>query len=107
MVNSMTKVLYTAIRSYLLDPLPLPRPASYSEGVIFVCRCLGCATIVVITALSIQHAGPIPASQVFPFGLLVLAVAVLVGNLIKEAAVLIGGIAINWRGLEFCRTRLT
>jgi hypothetical protein len=107
MVKAMTGILSSAIRSYLLDLLPRPRSVDYSEGVIFVCRLLGCAAIVAITDVSIQHAGAISASQVFPFGLLVTTVALPVGNLIKEVAILIGGIAINWSGLEFRRTRLT
>jgi hypothetical protein len=106
-VIAMIRPLCTAIRSYLLDLLPLPPPASYSEAVIFVCRVLGCATILGVTAVSIQHAESIPPSRILPFALLVLSVAVLVGNLIKELGILIGGIVLNWRGLEFRRTRLT
>jgi hypothetical protein len=107
MVSAMTTILCTPIRSYLLDLLPLPPSAPYSEVVIFVCRLLGCAAIVGVTAVSIQHAGAVSASRIFPLGLLMLTVAVLVGNLIKEVGILIGGLAINWRGLEFRRTRFT
>ena len=103
----MTNLLCTAIRNYLLDLLPLPRSAPHSELVVFVCRLLACATIVCVAALSIQHAEGIPVSRLFPFALLVLTVAVLVGNLVKEVGVLIGGIVLNWRGLEFRRIRLT
>jgi hypothetical protein len=95
------------IQRYLLDLLPLPRPATYSQVVIFVCRLLGCAAIVGVATVGIQHAGAIAASEIFPFGLLVLTVAVLAGNLIKEVAILIAGILINWRGLDFRRSRLT
>jgi hypothetical protein len=107
MVNAMTKVLSSTIRGYLLDLLPLPRSAAHSDVVIFVCRLLGCAAIVAMSYVSIQHTGAISASQAFPFGLLLTTVALLVGNLIKEVAILIGGIAINWLGLEFRRTRLS
>jgi hypothetical protein len=103
----MTRTLGLAIRSYLLDLLPLPWPATHSEVAILVCRLLGCAAIAWIAAASIHHAGTITPSQVLPFGLLVLTAALAVGNLIKELAILIGGIAINWLGIPFVRTRLT
>jgi hypothetical protein len=106
MVNAI-RVLFTAIRSYLWDLLPLPPSPPDSEVLIFFCRFLGSATILGVTALSIQHAGRIPASRITPFVLLVLTVAVLIGNLVKEVGILIGGIALNWRGLEFRRSRLT
>ena len=107
MVSAMIRVVCTAIRNYLLDFLPLPPSAPYSEVVIFVCRLLGCATILGVTTVSIQHAGAIPATRVFPFVLLVLTVAVMMGNLIKEVGILIGGIVLNWRSLGFRRTRST
>jgi hypothetical protein len=107
MVNAMARVFGTAIQSYLLDFLPLPPSEYFSEAIIFVCRLLGCATIFGVAAFSIQHTGTLPASRIFLFALLVLTVAVLIGNLIKEVGILIGGIALNWRGLEFRRTRLT
>ena len=107
MVIAMIRVVYTAIRSYLLDLLPLPPSGHYSEFVIFFCRFLGCATILGVTVASLQHTGAASASQALLFKLLVLAVGVLLGNLIKEVGILIGGIAINWRGLEFRRARFT
>ena len=98
----MTKVLGSAIRSYLFDLLPIPWPeAHHSEVVIFVCRLLGCAAIIGIADASIQHAGAISASEVLPLGLLVMTVALPVGNLIKEVAILIGGITINGLDLRF------
>ena len=106
MVNAM-RVLFTAIRSYLWDLLPLPPSPPDSEVLIFFCRFLGSATILGVTAVSIQHTGPIPASRIAPFALLVLTIAVLIGSLIKEVGILIGGIVLNWRGLEFRRSRLT
>src|SRR6202044_4249092 len=44
-VIAMIRVVSTALRSYLLDFLPLPPSAPDSEVLIFVCRLLGCATI--------------------------------------------------------------
>ena len=107
MVIAMIRVVSTALRSYLLDFLPLPPSAPDSEVLIFVCRLLGCATILGVSAASIQHSGAIPPSRILPFALLMLSVAVLIGNLIKELGILIGGVILNWRGLEFHRTRLT
>jgi hypothetical protein len=106
MVNAM-RVLFMAIRSYLWDLLPIPRSPSDSEVLIFFCRFLGSATIIGVTAVSIQHAGPILVSRIAPFALLVLTVAILIGNLVKEVGILIGGIVLNWRGLEFRRIRST
>jgi hypothetical protein len=108
MVKTMTKVLHSLIRGYLLDllPLPFPRRKTDSDVVIFVSRFLGCVTVVAVAA-SIRHARPISASELILFGLLVMTIALLVGNLIKEVAILIGSIAINQLGLEFRRTRLT
>src|ERR1700722_15836666 len=103
----MTRILGSTILSYFSDLLPLRWPATQSEVVIFVCRLLGCTAIIGIAAASILHAGAIPVSQEFPFGLLVLTVAMAVGYLIKEVAILIGGIAINWLGRPFLRARLT
>lgn len=103
----MTTVLGSAIRGYLSDLLPLRWPATHSDVVIFVCRLLGCTAIIGIVATSILHAGAISVSQLLPFGLLVLTVALSVGHLIKEVAILIGGIATNWLGHPFLRTRLT
>jgi hypothetical protein len=106
MVNAM-RVLCTAIRSYLVDLLPHAPPGTNSEVAIFASRLLGCATIYSVAILSIRHAGPVPAARVFPFALLVLAVAILIGNLVKELGILVGGIVLNWRGLEFRRSRST
>jgi hypothetical protein len=107
MVNAMIKLAGSAIWSYISDLLPFPRWATSSETVMFVGRLLGCCTIGVIAVLGIRHAGAISATQVLLLGLLVVTVALPVGNLIKEVATLIGGVAINWLGLEFRRTRLT
>jgi hypothetical protein len=107
MVKEMKNPLGSAIRSYLLDLMPLSPWAPYSETVIFVCRLLGCCTIVAVVVVGIQHAGAISPSQVLPFGLLVMTVALPIGNLIKEVAILIGGSAVNWLGREFRRTRVT
>lgn len=103
----MDKVLCTALRNYVFDLLPRAPSAPCSERVIFVCRLLGCVTIFGVAAVSICHAGTIPVSQLIAFALFVLAVAVLVGNLVKEVAMLIAGVVLNWRGCEFHRTRLT
>jgi hypothetical protein len=102
----MTRTLCLAIRSFLLDLLPIPWPATHSEVLVFFCRLLGCAAIVGIATVSIQHAGVIAALQALPFALLVMTVALAVGNLMKELAILIGGIAINWLGVPFLRMRL-
>jgi hypothetical protein len=107
MVNALIKLVRSAIWRYILDLLPHPRWATYSETVMFIGRLGGCCTIVIIAVLGIQHAGAISAIRVLPLGLLVMKVAFPVGNLIKEVATLIGGVAINWLGLEFRRTRLT
>jgi hypothetical protein len=90
-----------------LDLLPLPRSTACSEVVIFACRLLGCAAIVAIADVSAQHAGMISASQIFPLGLLVMTVALLVGHLIKEVSILVGVIAMTRLGLKFRRTPLT
>lgn len=109
MVMAMKETIHSLIRGYVLDllPLPLPRSTAYSEVVISACRLLGCATVLATTDISIRHAGTIPTSQIIPFGLFVVAVALLVGNLIKEVAILIGSMAMNRLGLDFRRTRLT
>jgi hypothetical protein len=107
MVNAMTKMLLSAMRSYLVDLMPVPRWAGCSEIVAFACRVLGCGSILAIAVAGTRHAGVIPASQILPFGLLVMTVALPVGNLIKEVAILIGGTAINWLGFEFHRARST
>jgi hypothetical protein len=103
----MARMLSSAVRSYFWDLLPLSWPATHSGVVIFVCRLIGCASIVGIVAVSILHGGSISASKVLPFGLLVMTVALPVGNLIKEVTVLIGGVALNWLGFVFLRTRWT
>lgn len=107
MVSAIADVLSAAIRSYLLDFLPLPPSASFSTAIIFVCRILGCATIFGVAAVSIQHAGAIPTSRLILFAPPVLTIAVLIGNLVKEVGILVGGVVLNWQGLEFCRARLT
>jgi hypothetical protein len=71
----MARMLSSAVRSYFWDLLPLSWPATHSGVVIFVCRLIGCASIVGIVAVSIQHGGSISASKVLPFGLLVMTVA--------------------------------
>jgi len=91
----------------VLDLLPLPRSTACSEVVIFACRLLGCTAVAAIADVSLQHAGEISASQVFPFGLLVMTVALLVGNLIKEVSIVVGATAMTRLGLKFRRTRLT
>jgi hypothetical protein len=109
MVNAMTKVLSSVVRGYLLDLLPLPHLQSRTDSgaLLFVCRWLGCSTVIAITDLSVRHAGPISPSEVLPFGLFVMTVALLVGNLIKEVAILMGSTMMNRLGLEFRRTRVT
>lgn len=106
MVSAMARLIGSAMRGYMLDFLPIPRSTGHSEVALLVCRLLGCAAVVAVAAISVQHAGTISASQSIPFALLVMTIALPVGNLIKEVGILLGGIALNRLGLEFCRTRL-
>ena len=97
-------VLY---RCLLLEWLPIPRAATYSEILAALCRLLGCAAIVAIVILSVRNAQDITAQQRVTFALLVSVVAITVGNLVKEVAVLMCSSAVNWLGLDFRSTRLT
>ena len=97
-------VLY---RCFLLEWAPIPRAATYSEILGALCRLLGCAAVVAIVDLSVRHAQDITAPQRVAFALLVSVVASTVGNLVKEVAVLMCSIAVNWLGHDFRSARVT
>jgi len=106
-VPIIARKLSILYRCFLLEFLPIPRAATYSEILAALCRLLGCAAIIVIIMLSVRNALTITAPQRLPFALLVSVVAVTVGNLLKEVAVLMCSNAVNWLGLDFRSTRVT
>lgn len=93
--------------SYLRDLLPIPAAGTYSEILVAVCKLLGCAAIVEIIAVSIRNAEGIGTGERIPFAMLVSVVALSVGNLLKEVAVLVCANLVNWAGWDFHSTRTT
>jgi hypothetical protein len=106
-VRIIAQKLSGLYRCFLREWLPVPRAATYSEILAALCRLLGCAAIVGIVVVSVRNAQDITAQQRVAFALLVSVVAITVGNLVKEVAVLMCSIAVNGLGLDFRSTRLT
>jgi hypothetical protein len=103
----MIQKLISALRFYWPHPLPIPFAASYSEILVALCRLLGCATIVGIIRVSVENSKGIGVPQTMVLAILVFVVAMTVGNLVKEVAIAICGIAVNSIGCNFYRKRLT
>jgi hypothetical protein len=93
--------------NFLRELSPVPRSSSFSDVLTALCRLFGVGAIVAIILLSAHNAERITATEKIPFALLVSVVAITVGNLLKEVAILICATAVNGIGLDFHSTHVT